>query len=156
MSFQSSFPVHPQIVEKDAKYAADKAAADKYWANMRQCPITESYVVRQDAKGSLAAAKATVAHHVRVTKSKVGEKRALASVRSANAAINAAQNALDKPNDESLLQKAINRLNKANIQIYNAWDVPEKRIMQRRRTTSPTKGGTLRRKHRKSVKRCKS
>jgi hypothetical protein len=155
MAFQSTFPAF-NVTQNHALRARQMAAADEYLANMQQCPITEAYVVRQDARGSLAAAEATVAHHVRVTKSKVGEKRARASVRSANAAIVAAQDALDKPNDESLLQKAINRLNKANIQIDNAWDVPEKRIMQRRRTTSPTKGGTLRRKHRKSVKRCKS
>ncbi len=149
MSVMSTFPANFDRVQLDTKQAAENAALDEEWNRFPKV-FTKAHMLQGDATVLLDHAKSAIAKQVRAN-SKTGVKLARASVRSVNAAINAANDAIKKQTTESM-QKATKMLNEANIKIDKAWNyAPMKHSMTIRK-----KGGTLRRKHRKSVKRCKS
>ena len=151
MVFPSSFPVDPAIVQKDAKYAADKAAANKYW-NFSDKPRE---VTVQQLKAVELIRRAQELGDVIWHRSKgnIGHtdlkpdlaRRSLAQVTNA---IDAAKHATMDVN-KNLANKFLNKATKSFNRAENMLGVGKS-------MTRGTRGGTLRRKHRKSVKRCKS
>jgi len=152
MSFVSSFPADFDRVQRDTRNAAINADLDAFWNSFPKV-FTTAHMLKGDATGLIEHAQSAIGKQMR-SKSKTGEKLARASVQSVNAAIKAADAAIRDRTDESL-QKATKMLNEANMKIDKALKYePKKHSMTTRRGIR--KGGTLRRKHRKSVKRYKS
>ena len=149
MSVVATFPADFDSVQRYTVNAAVNAALDKEDKELNRFPkvFTKAHMLQGDATVLLDHAKSAIAKQMR-SKSKKGVKLARASVRSVNAAINAAKDAIKNQTYESV-QKATNLLNQANINIDKAWNYTQ--INHGMKTRN--KGGTLRR---KSVKRCKS
>jgi hypothetical protein len=149
MGFTSTFPVHPDRVRQEAEQAAEQAVAKKFWSFL---DTIGKKVRPQEIKADDLIYRAQELGDVIWHRSRgnIGHtdldldlaRRSLAKVEDAiQAARDAKKNASNKKKATNFLRKATRSFGIANRMLSGK---------------STTRGGTLRRKHRKSVKRCKS
>ena len=153
MSFVSTFPVHPQIVKKNAKHAAEMKCADeqtKWFKKPRIVTVEqlEAHALKREAHNLITE----IGYRIKrsgLTQHKAG----LAKIQLDNAIKTADQVMDDQVMDEADQvrheSKANRLLTKANRSIMNVNKMFASAILSKR----GARGGTLRR---KSVKRCKS
>lgn len=147
MAFPNTFPAF-KVTQDAARYAREKAYADKYWSFLGK------EVTVQELKANELIYQAQELGEV-IWHRSIGNKghtdldldlasRSMAKVEAAIKAAKYAKYASNKKIATNFLRKATRSFGIAN------------RMLSGKSTTRGTRGGTLRRKHRKSVKRCKS
>jgi hypothetical protein len=150
MAFPTSFPVDPGRVQLEAEKKAQQAAAKKYWSFLdtlgKEVTVQEikadDLIQRAQELGEVIwhRSKGNIGH---IDLDTVLANRSLAKVEAAIKAAKQAKYASDKNKATKFLRKATMSFSIANRMLSKSM-------------TRGARGGTLRRKHRKSVKRCKS
>jgi hypothetical protein len=148
MAFTSTFLVHPDRVQQEAEQAAEQAAAKKFWSFL---DTIGKKVRPQEIKADDLIYRAQELGEVIWHRSRGNTghtdldldlaSRSMAKVEDAIKAAKDAKYASNKKKATYFLRKATRSFGIANRMLSGK---------------STTRGGTLRRKHRKSVKRCKS
>jgi hypothetical protein len=145
MAFPNYFPAF-KVTQDAARYAREKAAADKFF-NYKPREVTYQQLKAYDLEHKAQDLKSEIDYRIKY--SGLTQHEAKHTNVQLDTAIETAQQAMKESNKA----KATRLLTKANRYISNVNKSFNSAISSMQRGT---RGGTLRRKHRKSVKRCKS
>jgi hypothetical protein len=138
----STFPVNPQIVKKDAKHAAEKKHADEHMKWFDKPKVVTVQQLKAHKLKREAHELEDAIYHMRQNSGLDPDvaRRSEAEVKNAIAAANIAMDHVNQKLSKKWLTKATKSFRRAESMLGKPMTI----------------GGTLRRKHRKSVKRCKS
>jgi len=166
MSFTSHFPVHPDRVQQEAEQAAEQAAAKKRLSFLDTLgkEVTDQEIKADDLIYQARELGEVIWHRSR---GNIGHtdldldlaNRSMAKVEDTINAAKYAKYASDKNKATKFLREATRSFGIAKRMLSGkstTRGTRGTRGTKGTRGTRGTRGGTLRRKHRKSVKRCKS